>query len=142
MNYKVSVYAGRPEGKRCYLLEADGRRVSEKVSTFKGDNIKENALECVLQGLTACKPLVTHHDYVVVEVQNRHLNDWLNDFSQSTGYENYDNILDKIFEVLDNLDCRYKFVFVKNSYVKKFLHTAKLSEVKVGSVDSLMSEFK
>lgn len=142
MNYKVSVYASRPHGKRCFLMESDGKSIQEKVSTFKGNNIKENALECVMQGLSACKPIVRHSDYVVIEIQNRHLAEWLNDFNGSTGYESYDIILDKIFNVLDNLDCRYNFVFVKEPYAKKYLLEARISKVAVSSVDDLMKDFE
>lgn len=139
MVYRVSTFANRVEGNRGYILESEGRIIGEKISKFQGDNIKENVLEVVLQGIRACRNNVAHEDYVIIEVQNTHLCDWLNG---SVEYKEYSSSLDKIFEVIETLDCRYRFTFTKNPYAKKYIKGKGVSQVKVSSIDDLMSDFE
>ena len=139
MVYRVGTYANRVEGNRGYLLEVEGRVVDEKISKFQGDNIKVNALEVILQGIRACRSRVSHEDLVIIEVQNTHLCDWL---SGSVEYKEYSDSLDKIFEVLETLDCRYRFTFNKSPYAKEYLKGKGVTQVKVSSVADLMADFE
>ena len=139
MNYKLRTYADRVQGKRCFILEGDGRVLSEKVSKFSGDNIKENALTCVYQGLIACKGVVTHDDILVIEVQNSHLCEWLNGLSE---HKNYSEALEKVFDMLDKVDCRYRFCHDVEPTTKRYLKKSEITKVEVSSVDDMMKDFE
>lgn len=139
MNYKVSTYANRVDKKRGFTIEAEGKILEEKISKFEGDNIKENALQTILQGIRACRSLPSHNDILIIEVQNIHLCNWLNGLQE---YKEYNEWLDKIFELLETLDCRYSFYFNKKPFAKEYIKGKGITKVSVGSVDDMMSDFE
>lgn len=115
MNYLISTYANRVNGKNCYTIESKGKVIKSKVFRFTGDNIKENALECICKALLEIQNLVSHDDILIIEVQNVHLTEWLDGMKEYKGYETG---LDKVFDVLEYIDCRYRFKLNKNPYAK------------------------
>lgn len=139
MNYKLSVYADRIHKKSGYVLLLNGSVLAEKVMRFRGDNIKENALSALYNGLLACKSQIHHNDVVVIEVQNQHLCNWLNGLVEYDGYADY---LDKVFSVLEMFDCRYSFYFSKDVFAKKYISDKSFTSVKVGTIDDMMSDFE
>lgn len=138
MNYKLSTYANRATGKSGYVISADGSILNSKVSKFVGNNIKENALRQVYFGLKACKNLVSHLDILIVEVQNSQIYNWLDG---SIEYKEYTHWLDKIFEVLELLDCRYNFYFNANTFAKSFIKDKDFTKQAVCTLDDMMSDF-
>lgn len=138
MNYKLSTYADRVNGKVCFVIESGGKILNDKIISFKGTNIKENALSIIYQGIKSCSLLLEHEDILVIEVQNRNLCDWLND---EVEYKDYFTYLYKVFAVLELLDCRYLFHFVKNPLAKKYMKGKGLTQMEFSAVDDMMSEF-
>lgn len=138
MNYKLSTYADRVNGKVCFVIESRGKILYDKINSFKGTNIKENALDIIYQGIKSCSLLLEHEDILVVEVQNRNLCDWLNG---EVEYKDYCTYLDKVFCALELLDCRYLFHFVKSPLAKKYMKGKGLTQMGFSAVDDMMSEF-
>lgn len=138
MNYKISTYADRVNGKIGFTLEAEGKVLDEKIQKFEGTNIKENALHCVYLGIKACSGKLQHNDLLMIEVQNIHLCEWLNGMVE---YKGYDTWLDRVFGVLELLDCRYRFYFSKKPFCKEYMKGRGTTKVQVGSVDDMMAEF-
>lgn len=139
MNYRLSTYADRVGRKIGYTLEAKGSVIDEKISKFKGNNIKENALEALYAGLCACRGRLKHEDLLMIEVQNVHLCNWLNGLIE---YKDYSEGLDKVFAMLESLDCRYRFIFMLKPFVKGYMADKGITKVDVSSVDDLMSSFE
>ena len=139
MNYRVSTYADRIGNNKGFIVEAEGKILEEKISKFEGNNIKENALQVVLQGLRACRNKVSHNDILLIEVQNVHLCNWLNGLKE---YEGYNVWLDKIFELIETLDCRYLFYFNKKPFAKDYIKGKGVTKVEVSSIDDMMSDFE
>lgn len=139
MNCSLSVYADRVNGKVGYVIMSDGRIVSEKIGRFKGNNIKENVLQYVFLGLKDCRSRVHHEDILTVGVQNIHLYQWLNGMME---YKDYSTYLDKVFGVLELLDCKYRFYFSKNLYMKSYIQDRDLTGIKVSTVDDMMRDFE
>lgn len=137
MNYRLSCAANRVLGKNCYVLELNGRRVSGKVFKFEGDNIKSNVLEVVRQGINLARTYVKHEDVLFIEIQNVHLCEWLNGQKEYSGYEDG---LDKVFEILESTDCRYKFTFIRKPYAMSYLETHELTTIQGSSFASIMEE--
>lgn len=137
MNYRLSCASNRVLGKNCYVLELAGRRVSGKVFKFTGDNIKENILETVFQGIKMARTYVNHEDILFIEIQNVHLCDWLNGMKEYSGYETG---LDKVFDVLESTDCRYKFSFIRKPYAMTYLENHDITTVSGSSFASIMQE--
>ena len=139
MNYKLSVHADRVSEKDCFILLKEGRVIAEKVSRFFGDSIKENVLQTLYQGFLACRGVLTHDDILVIEIQNRHVHSWL---SGLVDYDEYGAYLDKVFDVLETLDCRYKFFFTDKPFAKQYAKKRNFTREKMSSVADLMSEFE
>lgn len=139
MNYTISTYANRVEGNRGFVIESKGRILDEKISKFEGENIKENALQVILQGIRACRNLPTHDDILIIEVQNSHLCKWLNGAQEYSGYAEY---LDPIFELIETLDCRYHFYYNNKPFAKSYIKGKDTTKVSVGSVDDMMADFE
>lgn len=138
MNWKLSTYADRVNGKRCFILMKGGKVFAEKVSKFSGTNIKENALDCISQGLSAVKNEISHNDLLIIEVQNSHLCNWLDGSMENKGYSGG---LDKVFAQIDGIDCRYRYVLNAKPVAKLYTEGRDLTKVETVGVDDFMSEF-
>ena len=139
MNYRLSCASNRVLNKNCYVLELNGRRVSGKVFRFEGDNIKKNVLEAVYQGIKMARTYVKHSDVLFIEIQNVHLCEWLNGMKEYSGYEEG---LDRVFDVLESTDCRYKFTFIRKPYAMSYLETHELTTIQGSSFASIMQELE
>lgn len=139
MNIKISTFADRVNGLVTALVESDGRVLKSRVTEFMGTNIKDNAIEAVTSGLRLVKGIVKHDDLLIVEVQNQHLASWI---SGRVEYKDYDTLLDKLFEVLESIDCRYKVVCVPNSYAKQFGLTNGVTKKEYTSVENLLGDLE
>lgn len=138
MNFKLSTYANRVKGKRCFILMRDGKIIAEKISKFDGDNIKENALACISQGLCATKNVISHEDLLLIEVQNSHLCHWLDGSIEN---KEYSDGLDKVFAQIEGIDCRYRYLLNAKPIAKTYMENKGITQVKTIGVDDLMSEF-
>ena len=138
MNYRLSTFASRVDRKCCFVLEVGGNIVNSSVLPFRGSNIKINALDIIERGLRSARVIVKHEDLLVVEVQNRHIKGWL---SGETAYTDYFEEIDRLLEVLDSIDCKYRMLFVPDTYAKEYLKKAKVSRVSASSASSVMADF-
>jgi len=139
MNYNLSVSADRSLGKSGYILCSKGNVITYKVSRFKGSNIKENILRQIESGLRECKNILHHDDNLYIEVQNSHLCDWLNGRIEK---KDYSKCLSDVFDVLEMLDCMYKFIYVQGTLAASYIASKEFSKVETSSIDDLMSEFE
>lgn len=138
MNIKLSVYCSRPKGKSGFVVYKDGRVVESKINSTNGDNIKEEVMIILTKGLRACRNVVSHDDILYIEIQNQHLCSWL---SGCVEYKGYSEFLDAVFEVLESLDCRYRFMFVAKPTCKVLVEEGKV-EVKGSSIESAFSDLE
>lgn len=140
MNYRLSTYADRVHGKRGFVLIGErGGVVVEKITKFEGDNIKENALECISQGLSAVKNIVAHEDLLLIEVQNCHLCRWLDGSIEN---KSYSAGLDKVFAQIESIDCRYRYSMVAKPLAKFYMAGKDFTKLETVGVDDLMAEFE
>lgn len=134
MNYKLSAYADRPNGVCHVELVCNNRVVKEYTSKFFGNNIKENIFKIVERGLRLASNVVTHNDLLTIELQNRHVVDWL---SGKKEYKEYNEWLDLVSSTLETLDCTYMYVFSAEPRAKRgtsFKTTTQLATVGVSSL--------
>ena len=124
MNYRLSIAALRVKGKRGFVIERKGMTLEASVHKSSSSNLKEDILNTVTEGLRVIRPYIKHEDILFIEIQNQHLQQWL---SGMVEYKDYADALDRVFEVLENLDCRYRFIFVKDPYAKKVVSQTRLS---------------
>ena len=139
MNYRLSTATLRVKGKHGYVLEHAGKTVAVRVSKTKSSNIKEDILMVITEGLREARSYVKHEDILYIEVQNIHLQQWL---SGMVEYKEYSKYLDDVFEVLESMDCRYKFVFEKEPYAKQVVSKTSLSIDQGSSLSDIISEFE
>lgn len=141
MNYLLSVYANRVTGVNNVELSCGGVIEKSYTGKFEGDNIKENVLRCIHRGLRFAAACVKHDDRLYIEVQNRHLVDWLMGRKE---YKGYDSLLDTVFDDIEQVDCQYKYLFEPAPRAKKA--TVKKEKVVVDTpsvcVDMMMEEFE
>lgn len=121
MNIKLDTYVSKTKGKQGYIIEKDGvilERVLEKGKT-SGD-LKDLILENLLEGLKHVKLVVSHDDVLTIIVQNRDAANWLIT-KEEAKFRSHVYITDQIFDVFDELDCRYKVVFLPNSLARRYI---------------------
>lgn len=133
MNYRLSCGTDRVKGKNCFVCESEGRELKSLVFKTISSNMKENILETIFRGIKGVRDMVSHNDILCIEVQNQHLCQWLSGEVEYKGYEDY---LDKVFSVLESVDCRYKFVFVKKPYALVYGANHDLSRGKLLNLES------
>lgn len=138
MNIKLSVYCSRPKGTVGYAIYIGGSVVESSISKIVSNNIKEEVLVSLAKGLRACRNHINHEDILYIEIQNQHLCSWL---SGCVEYKGYSNHLDAVFEVLESLDCRYRFMFNDKPDNKKLVESGKVS-VKGLSVEDAFSDLE
>ena len=138
MNYRLSCCASRVDAKCCFVLELGGVVVDSMVTPFKGSNIKINTLDIIERGIRCAKVHVKHDDLLVLEIQNRHVRGWL---SGESAYNDYFEEVDRVLEVLDSTDCKYRMLFVPKPYASEYLKKNDISRVKSSSASSVMAEF-
>lgn len=139
MNYRLSICTLRTKGKHGYIIEVGGRPLETYVSGLSSMNLKKDVLELLPKALRAVKPYVKHEDLIAIEIQNTHLQQWL---SGLVDYKDYSDELDRVFEVLESIDCRYKFIFRPEPYAKGIVLNAELSKSEFGSsIADIAKEF-
>lgn len=137
MNYRLSCASDRKAGKNGYSIEVNGRGIDSSVFKLVSNNIKENIVECVYRGLKAARNYVSHDDVLCIEIQNIHLKDWL---SGNKSYKGYEDCMDKTFEVLESVDCRYRFVYVDCPEMMRELKYREFDKEKCMGIEAAMSD--
>lgn len=139
MNCRLSCGSNRKIGKIGFTYEVAGK--IEKAGVFRtvSSNAKENMLEAIIKGMKACRDSVSHEDLLVIEVQNQHLAQWL---SGEIAYKGYEEYLDRLFDTLESMDCRYKFMYVPKPFALSYISSHDIDKEKMSSMSSLMEEFE
>lgn len=137
MNYRLSCATDRKQGKNGYSIEYNGREVESSVFKLSGSNIKSNILLSVYRGLKAARNYVSHDDVLCIEIQNNHLKEWL---SGIKSYKGYEDCMDKVFDVLESVDCRYRFVYVECPEMMKYLAIRDFDKNKSMGIEDAMRD--
>lgn len=104
-----------------YVIKKQGKTVAEHTSirTDKGrDSLKTLQLEEIINGLAKLRGLVEHEDVLTIEIENRWVYEWLELEREQQKYIQY---TDKVFDILDTLDCRYRFLHNETPQVNLLL---------------------
>lgn len=136
-NYRLSIASMRGiVQKHGFIIESHGRTLESSVSAISSLNLKSDLLKVLEAGLRSARSMVKHEDILYIEIPNQHLTNWL---SGRVEYKKYSEELDAVFNVLESVDCRYKFMYVKNSYATELVKNTK---VFLNEGSSLMDAFK
>lgn len=104
-----------------YVIKKQGKIVAEHTSirTDKGrDSLKTLQLEEIIDGLAKLRGLVEHDDVLTIEMENRWVYEWLELGREQQKYIQY---IDKVFDILDTLDCKYRFLHNETPQVNLLL---------------------
>lgn len=104
-----------------YVIKKQGKTVAEHTSirTDKGRNsLKTLQLEEIIDGLAKLRGLVEHEDVLTIEIENRWVYEWLELEREQQKYIQY---TDKVFDILDTLDCKYRFLHNETPQVNLLL---------------------
>lgn len=104
-----------------YVIKKQGKTVAEHTSirTDKGrDSLKTLQLEEIIDGLAKLRGLVEHEDVLTIEMENRWVYEWLELEREQQKYIQY---IDKVFDILDTLDCKYRFLHNETPQVNLLL---------------------
>lgn len=104
-----------------YVIKKQGKIVAEHTSirTDKGrDSLKTLQLEEITDGLAKLRGLVEHEDVLTIEIENRWVYEWLELEREQSKYIQY---IDKVFDILDTLDCKYRFLHNETPQVNLLL---------------------
>lgn len=104
-----------------YVIKKQGKTVAEHTSirTDKGrDSLKTLQLEEIIDGLAKLRGLVEHEDVLTIEIENRWVYEWL---ELEREQQKYIQNIDKVFDILDTLDCKYRFLHNETPQVNLLL---------------------
>ena len=104
-----------------YVIKKQGKTVAEHTSirTDKGrDSLKTLQLEEIIDGLAKLRGCVEHEDVLTIEIENRWVYEWL---ELERGQQKYIQYTDKVFDILDTLDCKYRFLHNETPQVNLLL---------------------
>lgn len=123
MNVLLSVNARNEKNRYVfgYVIKKQGKTVAEHTSirTDKGrESLKTLQLEEIIDGLAKLRGLVEHEDVLTIEIENRWIYEWLELEREQQKYIQY---TDKVFDILDTLDCKYRFLHNETPQVNLLL---------------------
>lgn len=104
-----------------YVIKKQGKTVAEHTSirTDKGrDSLKILQLEEIIDGLAKLRGLVEHEDVLTIEIENRWVYEWL---ELEREQQKYIQQIGKVFDILDTLDCKYRFLHNETPQVNLLL---------------------
>ena len=104
-----------------YVIKKQGKTVAEHISIRtdkERDSLKTLQLEEIIDGLAKLRGLVGHEDVLTIEIENRWVYEWLELEREQQKYIQY---IDKIFDILDTLDCKYRFLHNETPQVNLLL---------------------
>lgn len=104
-----------------YVIKKQGKTVAEHTSirTDKGrDSLKTLQLEEIINGLAKLRGFVEHEDVLTIEMENRWVYEWL---ELEREQQRYIQNIDKVFDILDTLDCKYRFLHNETPQVNLLL---------------------
>ncbi len=104
-----------------YVIKKQGKTVAEHTSirTDKGrDSLKTLQLEEIIDGLAKLRGLAGHDDVLTIEIENRWVYEWL---ELEREQQKYIQQIDKVFDILDTLDCKYRFLHNETPQVNLLL---------------------
>ena len=139
MNYKVSTCFDRVKGKSAFTIELGGIVKEASVYPSSHANMKKGILQVIAKALAHTKGYVKHDDIVNIEVQNNHLCRWL---TGREDFKEYSKELDNVFSILENIDCRYRFLFMAKPYAKEVLQKESCISLKGSSLSQIISELE
>lgn len=93
-----------------YVIKKQGKTVAEHTSIRtdkERDSLKTLQLEEIIDGLAKLRGLVEHEDVLTIEMENRWVYEWL---ELEREQQKYIQQIDKVFDILDTLDCKYRFL--------------------------------
>lgn len=93
-----------------YVIKKQGKTVAEHTSIRtdkERDSLKTLQLEEIIDGLAKLRGLVEHEDVLTIEIENRWVYEWL---ELEREQQKYIQQIDKVFDILDTLDCKYRFL--------------------------------
>ena len=139
MNYRVSTAFSRVTTTGSFAVEKGGTTVHANVFPSKTLNMKKGVLDVIAKSLRVAKQYVSHEDTMFIEVQNQHLCEWLSGLVE---YKDYAEELDEVFSVLESIDCRYRFIYVKEPYAKSLMKKVGYSSISGGSLIDAINELE
>ena len=104
-----------------YVIKKQGRTVGEHISIRADksrDSLKTLQLDEIINGLAKLRGLVGHEDVLTIEMENRWVYEWLELEREQQKYIQY---IDKVFDILDTLDCKYRFLHNETPQVNLLL---------------------
>lgn len=104
-----------------YVIKKQGKTVAEhtsiRIDTGR-DSLKTLQLEEIIDGLAKLRGLIEHEDVLTIEIENRWVYEWLELEREQQKYIKY---IDKVFDILDTLDCKYRFLHNETPQVNLLL---------------------
>lgn len=104
-----------------YVIKKQGKTVAEHTSIRtdkERDSLKTLQLEEIIDGLAKLRGLVEHDDVLTIEIENRWVYEWL---ELEREQQKYIQHIDKVFDILDTLDCKYRFLHNETPQVNLLL---------------------
>lgn len=104
-----------------YVIKKQGKTVAEHTSIQtdkERDSLKTLQLEEIIDGLAKLRGCVEHEDVLTIEIENRWVYEWLELEREQQKYIQY---IDKVFDILDTLDCKYRFLHNETPQVNLLL---------------------
>lgn len=138
-NVKMECYSDMKMGKRYFYVERDGRVVCSDVLSSNCENYKMGVFRALRDGLISVRSLVGHSDMLTIVIQNPSIVSWIQ-YGDEKKYDKYSEVSDEVFDLLDELDCKYRFVSAGSQDLKKRVsRVAKKREVKEIGVEDILN---
>lgn len=127
---KLEVYWDKATKKQGYSVIVDGKTVKEEIIKATSSDKKQGLLEELKRGILNTKGFVNHSDTLMIVLQDKLITRWFYTYKAEKKYQKYLSIMDEISDIIEELDCKYRFICLEDYLTKRKVPAGELSTVK------------
>lgn len=120
VNIKLECYSSSKAGKKGFIIEQSGKVVYSDLSRLSTDDYKRGIFLALRDGLIAVRSMVKHESILSIVLQNRNVAEWVLNRDEYK-CSKYSDVSDEVFDLIDELDCRYRIVSLKSFGAQKYV---------------------
>lgn len=135
-NVKLECYSSEKLGKKGFLIEKEGRVVHSDVSKMS-DDYKRGIFLSLYDGILVVRGMVDHDSMLTIVLQNRNVAEWVLNRDEYK-CSKYSDVSDKVFDLIDELDCKYRIVSMKSYGAQRMVKTEPVRGLETSGIESVL----
>ena len=139
---KLEIYWDKATKKQGYSIVVDGKPVKEEIIKSTTEDKKLGILSELKRGLLNVKLFVKHEDILMIILQDKLITRWFYTYKAEKKYQKYIDIMDELSDIIEELDCKYRFTCLEEYSTKYKVPVGAIMEEKKYSVADAFADLQ